>query len=96
MWLRDSTAQVKPYLALAGKDETLRQMILGLVERQMAFILMDPYANAFNQAPMDMGTRPTTLRWDPGSGSGNMRWIPSATPSISLSTLESDRGNQSF
>ncbi|MCO8242177.1 glycoside hydrolase family 125 protein [Streptococcus suis] len=55
MWLRDSTAQVKPYLALAGKDATLRQMILGLVERQMAFILMDPYANAFNQAATGHG-----------------------------------------
>ncbi|WP_421385780.1 glycoside hydrolase family 125 protein [Streptococcus suis] len=55
MWLRDSTAQVKPYLALAGKDETLRQMIVGLVERQMAFILMDSYANAFNQAANGRG-----------------------------------------
>ncbi len=95
MWLRDSTAQVKPYLALAGKDETLRQMILGLVERQMAFILMDPYANAFNQAANGHGHQTDHTQMGPLDLGAKMRWIPSATPSISLSTLESDR-NQSF
>ncbi|WP_161980612.1 glycoside hydrolase family 125 protein [Streptococcus sp. S784/96/1] len=49
MWLRDSTAQIKPYLSLARDDEQLRQTIVGLVKRQCDFICHDPYANAFNQ-----------------------------------------------
>ncbi|MGT2716400.1 glycoside hydrolase family 125 protein [Streptococcus respiraculi] len=48
MWLRDSTAQVKPYLFLAKEDEQLRKTILGVLRRQLRFILHDPYANAFN------------------------------------------------
>ncbi|MBF0780693.1 MULTISPECIES: glycoside hydrolase family 125 protein [unclassified Granulicatella] len=50
MWLRDSTAQIKPYLFLAKEDEQLRQTIKGLIARQFAFVLHDPYANAFNEA----------------------------------------------
>ncbi|GGD50266.1 glycoside hydrolase family 125 protein [Paenibacillus nasutitermitis] len=49
MWLRDSAAQVRPYLMLASEDEGVADMIQGLVERQMAFVLLDPYANAFNE-----------------------------------------------
>ncbi|WP_369351148.1 glycoside hydrolase family 125 protein [Streptococcus hillyeri] len=49
MWLRDSTAQIKPHLFLAKEDLALRQTILGLIERQCEFIRHDPYANAFNQ-----------------------------------------------
>ncbi|MFX6067132.1 glycoside hydrolase family 125 protein, partial [Acinetobacter baumannii] len=48
MWLRDSTAQLRPYLHVAKRDALLRQTIAGLVKRQMTLVLKDPYANSFN------------------------------------------------
>ena len=48
MWLRDSTAQVRPYLVVAKEDEDLADMICGLVKKQFYYINIDPYANAFN------------------------------------------------
>lgn len=52
MWLRDSGAQVFPYVPLAKNDAELRQMIAGVINRQMSSILKDPYANAFNFDPV--------------------------------------------
>lgn len=51
MWLRDSTAQVRPYLAVAAQDRDVADVIAGVSRRQIRCVLTDPYANAFNDGP---------------------------------------------
>jgi len=51
MWLRDSGAQVFPYVKLAPQDKHLQRMLAGVVLRQFRCINIDPFANAFNYAP---------------------------------------------
>lgn len=51
MWLRDSGAQVWPYVQFAAQDEHLKRMIAGVINRQFLSITIDPYANAFNDGP---------------------------------------------
>ena len=83
MWLRDSTAQLRPYLALATEDSDIANLIAGLIRQQFRYIIIDrmrmPSTRNRTAPP---GTR-TTGPISPalGFGSASTRWIRCATPS---------------
>ncbi|ASN07283.1 metal-independent alpha-mannosidase [Virgibacillus necropolis] len=69
MWLRDSAAQVRPYLMLAENDTKMADLIEGVINKQFACIIHDSYANAFNEEANgkryhDDKTEMTSLLWE--------------------------------
>ncbi|MFE0808511.1 glycoside hydrolase family 125 protein [Streptomyces sp. NPDC058848] len=65
MWLRDSSTQMMPYLALARDDTALQDLLLAVMHRQFAYIARNPYANAFNAEPSGRAHDPGDLCTDP-------------------------------
>ena len=51
MWLRDSAAQVRPLLALAPRLPEVAELVAGVLRVQVEQVLIDPWANAFNDGP---------------------------------------------
>jgi meiotically up-regulated gene 157 (Mug157) protein len=56
MWLRDSTVQVMPFLRLDSVP-TAEEFAVAVLRRQLEFVAVDPYANAFNASASGAGHR---------------------------------------
>lgn len=65
MWLRDSSAQLRPFLVMAPESAEIRTAIAGVIARQWAQIAHDPYANAFNAEPNGSSWHSKDLCQDP-------------------------------
>ena len=52
LWLRDSAAQLRPYMPLCAESAELRDIIKGVINRHAYYIGIDAYANAFNETPL--------------------------------------------
>lgn len=65
MWLRDSSTQLMPYLALLVDNTPLQDLVLAVQHRQFQQIAHDPYANAFNAEPSGRAHAPDDLCDDP-------------------------------
>lgn len=61
MWLRDSAAQVRPYVKYAKEDDRLQEILESIIAKQADFVCIDPYANAFNECANGMGHKDDTV-----------------------------------
>jgi meiotically up-regulated gene 157 (Mug157) protein len=70
-WLRDASAQARPYLFFAKQDPDVRKLLRAIIARMAKYLQIDPYANAYTldyrvweqKFELDSLAYPITLSW---------------------------------
>ena len=70
-WLRDASAQARPYLFFAKEDPDVRGLLRAIIARMAKYLQIDPYANAYTldyrvweqKFELDSLAYPTALAW---------------------------------
>ena len=78
-WLRDSSAQVRPYIYFAKSDMEVATLLRGIIARQGKYLAVDPYANAFTldyrvweqKFELDSLAYPIVLAWSYWKATGD-------------------------
>ncbi len=78
-WLRDASAQVRPYLFFAKRDMQVASLLRGIIAREGKYLQVDPYANAFTldyrvweeKFELDSLAYPIILAWDYWKATGD-------------------------
>ena len=53
LWLRDSSAQLRPYAVHCSESKELCEIFKGVIRRHAFYVNLDPYSNAFNEIQHD-------------------------------------------
>jgi meiotically up-regulated gene 157 (Mug157) protein len=78
-WLRDASAQVRPYLFFAKSDMQVAGLLRGIIAREGKYLQVDPYANAFTidyrvweeKFELDSLAYPIVLAWSYWKATGD-------------------------
>ncbi len=103
-WLRDASAQARPYLFFAKDDPDVRALLRAIIARMVKYLQIDPYANAYTldyrvweqKFELDSLAYPTALAWSYWKTTGDTSIF---TPDFSkmlddvLSTMEREQNH---